>query len=121
MPTTYLGGNLLGGLVFGIGMALSGFCPGTVAAGVGEGRLDYLIPGGLGLYMGSVAYGVAYEWFMPTISRWGRMGVITLADWLRVEPWLLVALLAELSLLTFCLVEHVRRPPAPIGDSPIRK
>ena len=110
VPATYLGGNLLGGLVFGIGMALSGFCPGTVAAGVGEGRLDYLIPGGLGLYAGSVAFGVAYERFMPTLSRWGRMGVITLADWLRVEPWLMVALFAELSLLTFYLVEHVRRP-----------
>ena len=118
VPTTYLAGNLAGGLVFGIGMALAGFCPGTVAAGVGEGRLDYLIPGGLGLYTGSVVYGLAYERFMPALSRWGRMGVITFAEWLRVEPWLLIALFAELSLLTFYLVERVRPGPREEGAGP---
>ena len=54
IPSTYVVGNLLGGLIFGVGMALSGFCPGTVAAGAGEGRLDYVLPGGLGLYTGAV-------------------------------------------------------------------
>ena len=37
IPTTYVLGNVLGGIVFGVGMAVSGFCPGTVAAGVGDG------------------------------------------------------------------------------------
>ena len=49
VPTTYVVGNLAGGVIFGVGMALSGFCPGTVAAGAGVGRPDYLIPGGVGL------------------------------------------------------------------------
>lgn len=109
VPTTYVAGNLLGGLIFGVGMALAGFCPGTIAAGAGEGRLDYVIPGGLGLYTGAVVFGLAYPRVMPALSGWARKGEVTLPDWIRVEPWLLIALFVELSLLTFHLLE--RRSP----------
>ena len=54
VPATYIVGNLVGGLIFGVGMALAGFCPGTCAAGAGEGKLDYLIPGLLGFLTGAV-------------------------------------------------------------------
>jgi len=99
IPPTAIAGNLLGGVVFGVGMSLSGFCPGTVAAGAGEGRLDYLIPGGLGLCVGAVLYGVLYPELVPALARWGRVGAVTFADLLRVEPWLVVALLTELTAL----------------------
>jgi len=32
-----LGGIILGGLIFGTGMAILGYCPGTLAISVGEG------------------------------------------------------------------------------------
>jgi hypothetical protein len=106
IPTTYLAGNLLGGVVFGVGMALSGFCPGTVAAGAGEGRLDYLIPGGLGLYTGAILYGLEYERVMPWLSRLGNVGNITIASLIHVEPWLVIALFVELAILTFYLIDR---------------
>lgn len=112
LPTTYPVGNLVGGVVFGVGMALSGFCPGTVAAGAGEGRLDYLIPGGLGLYVGAIVYGLAYDRVMPPLSRWARVGAVTFADLLRVEPWLLIALFCEVVLLTFYVLERGRHVEA---------
>ncbi len=111
VPTTYLAGNALGGLVFGVGMALSGFCPGTVAAGAGEGRLDYLIPGGMGLCTGALIYGLEYDTWMPAITRWGYMGSVTLPAVLRVEPWLLIALLAETVVLVFYALERSGRRP----------
>jgi uncharacterized membrane protein YedE/YeeE len=114
IPPTFLVADLVGGLVFGVGMALAGFCPGTVAAGAGEGRLDYLVPGGLGLYVGALVYGFAYERIVPVLARWGRLGELTIASWLRVEPWLLVVLFVELTLLGFHLLERgARRPGAP--------
>lgn len=109
VPATYVAGNLLGGVVFGVGMALSGFCPGTVAAGAGEGRLDYLVPGGLGLYTGAVIFGLAYESIMPAVSRWGHTGEVTIASALHAEPWLVIALFAELTLLSFYVLERATR------------
>lgn len=111
VPSTYLVGNLAGGVVFGVGMALSGFCPGTVAAGAGEGRLDYLIPGGLGLYTGALLYGFAYDRVMPALSAVARLGNVTFAETLRVEPWLVVALFLEITLLTFYVLERGLAPP----------
>ena len=36
-PTRY-GANILGGLIFGVGFGLIGYCPGTGAAAVGQGN-----------------------------------------------------------------------------------
>lgn len=54
-----LTGVVVGGLLFGIGMAILGYCPGTVAVSLGQGNLDALagIVGGL---CGSLIFAVAY-------------------------------------------------------------
>lgn len=46
---TYVYGVALGGILFGVGLALSGYLPGTTLMAIGEGRRDALlaIPGGL--------------------------------------------------------------------------
>src|SRR5512135_259946 len=68
VPETYIVGNLVGGLVFGVGMAMAGFCPGTAAAGAGEGKIDYLVPGLLGFLTGAVLFGLTYSSIMPGIK-----------------------------------------------------
>ena len=45
---TVLGKNVLGGLLFGVGWAVLGYCPGTSAGAAGEGRWDALF-GALGM------------------------------------------------------------------------
>lgn len=42
LPTIY-GAQIVGGLVFGVGFALSGWCPGTGVVGVATGKLDALV------------------------------------------------------------------------------
>jgi len=105
VPSTYFAGNVLGGVLFGVGMAASGFCPGTVAAGAGEGRLDYLVPGMLGLVVGALAFGFSYPWVFPLVARDVRPG-LTFAVWLGVDPWLVVVLLAEVTFLVFYAIER---------------
>lgn len=50
-------GVSLGGLIFGVGMAILGYCPGTMAVSMGEGSLDALV-GIIGGIIGAIAYTV---------------------------------------------------------------
>ena len=43
MKPFMLTGVIAGGLLFGIGMAILGYCPGTMAVSLGEGSIDALV------------------------------------------------------------------------------
>ena len=58
-----VGGIVTGGIIFGTGMAILGYCPGTLAVSIGEGSLDALI----GL-IGGLAGGVVYTVMVPSIK-----------------------------------------------------
>jgi len=58
-----LGGVILGGLIFGIGMAILGYCPGTLAISVGEGSIDAF----LGI-IGGLLGGLIYTLTLPSIQ-----------------------------------------------------
>ncbi len=87
---TYIAGNLIGGLIFGVGMAAAGLCPGTTVAGAGRGNLDYLIPGFLGFTVGGALFGITYPMFFPALSAQLKFGNITIPEVFDVNPWLFV-------------------------------
>ena len=98
VTATILAANLIGGLVFGIGMSLAGFCPGTVVAGAARGQLDYIIPGFLGFLTGGVIYGLAYrtqlvQWILNT----GRaeLAYAKLPELLGLDPSLTAFVITE--------------------------
>lgn len=111
IPSSSIGAALIGGVVFGVGMAASGFCPGTIAVGIGEGRLDYLIAGSAGLVCGSLAYGFAWSTIAPPLARLGSLGAATTPTLLGVQPWLVALLLAEAVVLVLGLVRRARPTP----------
>jgi hypothetical protein len=98
---TYLVGNFVGALIFGTGMALAGFCPGTCLAGIGRGNLDYLIPGMLGFLVGAALFGLTYAQVFPVISTIANYGVTYFPDLFRVNHWLFIAFLALFSAYLF--------------------
>lgn len=67
---TKIGSNVIGGLLFGFGFALIGYCPGTVAAALGQGSWDALF-GMAGLVAGSCVYAEASGVLNRTVARWG--------------------------------------------------
>jgi len=58
-----LGGILTGGIIFGAGMALLGYCPGTIPISMGEGSLDALVG-----FIGGLFGGVVYTVVLPSIK-----------------------------------------------------
>ncbi len=73
---TKLGPNIVGGLLFGAGFGLIGYCPGTAAAAVGQGSWDALF-GMAGLVAGSWLYAEASNSLKNTIDKWGDFGKLT--------------------------------------------
>ena len=107
IPETYIVGNLVGGLVFGVGMALAGFCPGTAVAGAGEGKWDYIVPGLLGFLTGAIIFGLTYTSFMPQLKAIGNYGNVVLPDLWHINPYLAVFIFALLALVLFYLIDRV--------------
>ncbi|MDQ7050567.1 MAG: YeeE/YedE thiosulfate transporter family protein [Enterobacterales bacterium] len=75
-------GVIVGGLIFGIGFAVGGYCPGTCLVGFGGGRKDalYFILGGL---IGAGAFTLMYGWLsdvFPSLFEKIAGGKTTLAD-----------------------------------------
>jgi hypothetical protein len=58
-----------GGLIFGVGFALLGYCPGTIAGAIGQGSIDALIPGLLGIFSGSFFFAAFYEKYSDSIDK----------------------------------------------------
>lgn len=87
---TLLGANIIGGLIFGLGMLLLGFCPGTCAAAFGEGRLDGLFRGILGILIGAGLYSEVYPLFQSNLLKLGDYGKLTIPTLLGVDPWLVI-------------------------------
>ncbi|MFA5972591.1 MAG: YeeE/YedE thiosulfate transporter family protein [Lentimicrobiaceae bacterium] len=57
-----VGGIILGGLLFGMGMAILGYCPGTLPVSLGEGSVDALVG-----IIGGLLGGLVYTLILPSI------------------------------------------------------
>ena len=77
---TILSANILGGLIFGAGFALLGFCPGTCVGAAGEGRLDGLYSGVVGLLIGAGLYSEVYPYLLPGFLKIGALSLIHISE-----------------------------------------
>jgi len=87
-PTRYAA-NVIGGLVFGAGFALSAYCPGTGAAALGQGNFDAAAMM-VGMVVGSYLFAEASGWISRHVEPIGDRGKLTLPQLVnaRKEPWL---------------------------------
>lgn len=79
-----VGSTVIGGLIFGCGMALLGYCPGTAAAAVGQGSMDALLGGFPGMLAGAMIYAAIYPRISRTILNKGDFGDVTLPQALGI-------------------------------------
>ncbi len=68
LSTTPLLLSAIGGSIFGIGMSLSGFCPGTGIAALAEGSKDVLF-GLAGMLFGSILFNELSDQILPLLNQ----------------------------------------------------
>ena len=85
-----LGSTIIGGLIFGMGFAVLGYCPGTVAGAVGQGSLDALFGGVVGILIGAGIFAALYPVLSTSILQKGEFESQTIPEFLKVNPWLVV-------------------------------
>jgi uncharacterized protein len=108
-----LGGVVLGGLCFGIGIVVFGYCPGTGVAACGEGRRDAMI-GVVGGVTGAAVYVLAYP-ALRGIQRWGDYGKLTLPSVTGLSAWLWIAAFAGLAAVVIAIRAYRRGRPRPLA------
>jgi uncharacterized membrane protein YedE/YeeE len=97
---TNLGANVIGGLIFGAGWGLLGYCPGTSAGALGEGRWDALW-GIIGMLVGAAIFAEVYPALKTNILTWGNFGEITLPQLLGLSHWVIVPAIVVGALVLF--------------------
>lgn len=103
---TRIGSNIIGGLLFGGGFALMGYCPGTAAAALGQGSWDALF-GMAGLVAGSWIFAEFSAFLKMTVEKWGNLGTVLLPDLLHVRRGAFVTVLAVLLTVGLIVLERV--------------
>jgi uncharacterized membrane protein YedE/YeeE len=95
----------LGGLIFGVGMVVLGYCPGTGVAAAAEGKRDALAGVG-GMLVGALLFAELYGWLSRTVLAWANLGPVTLPEMTGLPVW---AIFAAIAALAFALFAGLRR------------
>jgi hypothetical protein len=90
-----VGATVIGGLIFGAGFAILGYCPGTAAGAVGSGALDAAI-GMVGIALGAGIFAHIYPRLNQSILNRGTFPAETIPELLGVRPWIVVIVVALL-------------------------
>lgn len=98
---------LIGGTLFGGGLAILGLCPGTSVAACGEGGRDALI-GVLGMLFGAGAYVTLFPKLQTVFESMADLGKVTLPQITGTPPWIWIVALAVVIGIAIVLVERRR-------------
>jgi len=99
------GSSLLGGLIFGSGFGLLGYCPGTMTGAIGEGRLDALAGGVSGVLAGAWLFALLYPRLQHSVLEIGEFGEMTFPVLFKKEPWMIVVPAAILLIGALAVIE----------------
>lgn len=92
---SYLLPMVVGGLIFGVGMAMGGFCPGTSIAAMVTGKIDAMVFVG-GFLLGSLLFGDLYPWWDKFYNS-GANGVWRIDQLFNINVGLAILLVALLA------------------------
>ena len=100
------GKNAIGGLIFGIGFALLGSCPGTIAGAIGNGYLDAVTAGLVAIVLGSWLLATVYPSLKEGVLKQGYFGNITLPQVFKINNWVVIIPLAIIIVAILYFIEQ---------------
>lgn len=104
---TYWGAQAIGGLVFGAGFVIGGWCPGTALVGIASAKLDALVFL-VGAILGSILFSEVFDAVAPLYSG-SCAGVLTLGESLHIPNRLLVVVFAVVAALAFAAATRLEQ------------
>ncbi len=105
LKPTMLGGNIIGGLMFGLGWGMLGYCPGTAVGATGEGRFDAFWGGVLGMLVGAGIFAEVYPDLETNLLKWGNFGRLSIPTWLGIHHWIIIAIVWAIVILMLFVLE----------------
>lgn len=105
LKPTVLAANIIGGLIFGLGWGMLGYCPGTAVGAAGEGRFDAFWGGVLGMLVGAGIFAEVYTFIKDNLLRWGDYGKQTIPSLLGINHWAVIILLCAVMILILVALE----------------
>jgi hypothetical protein len=85
-----IGSTVIGGLIFGVGFGILGYCPGTMVGAVGQGSLDALFGGIVGMLIGAGIFSEMYPKLERNILNKGYFGELTWPQLLKKNHWAVI-------------------------------
>ena len=104
-------GVVLGAAIFGVGMVVYGYCPGTAIAAAASGSLHALF-GLIGLLVGGTLYAFSFPWISQKILPVGALGKVRLPEVTGVPALVWFGALIAIALTVFFLIERFERRTA---------
>jgi hypothetical protein len=98
--------NTVGGLLFGFGMVLLGYCPGTGVAALGDGSRHALF-GVLGMLAGAAAYAEIHPLLTDNVLSVWSYGKITFPEVAGLSPWFFVVALSLFAAVLFAALRKL--------------
>ena len=108
LKPTVLGANIIGGLIFGLGWGMLGYCPGTAVGATGEGRWDAFWGGILGMLVGAGIFAEAYPFIKDSFLKWGDYGKQSIPLLLGINHWVVIIFLWAMMILILVALEKKR-------------
>ena len=99
-----VGAVLIGGLLFGAGWAVMGYCPGTAVGALGEGRWGAIFAIA-GMLAGAALYAELFPLMKSTVMAWKDFGNIGLPETLGLSPWIIIPIFWAIVLALFAWFE----------------
>ncbi len=99
---------VLGAAIFGVGMVIYGYCPGTGLAAIGTGSLHALAGFG-GMMLGGIFYALGFPWIARNILPVADIGKLRLDKLLGIPVWTVFVILALVACGVFAFVHKLEK------------